>query len=198
MIKKITFLILACSISPALFAQPDEKKDYRNFPLIVSLQFHSLAMPFRDIRTNFRNIGIGLGTEVSINGTQHWVQQINAVWYRNKAVGNGLFFYSQMAWRPTIASNIYTELKGGAGYLLSFRPVESYQQVNGIWQSAGHKGKGMLTIPLGISVGYNNYSSQSIISPFISYQFLLVTKYNTSIPLVPETLVQIGSRIHLN
>lgn len=184
-----------CHLTFPVLAQSDAH-DYTNFPLVVSIQFHCLSLPFRDLKSNFSNIGIGLGTEVSYNGKQNFVQQLSMVWYHNKAVGNGLFFYSQAAWRPTIASDFYSEVKAGAGYLISFRPAISYKQVNGNWVSAGHHPKGMLTLPVGISVGNNVYTSGANYSPFVSYQLLITTGYNKSVPIVPETLLQIGTRIH--
>jgi hypothetical protein len=194
--SKLLGMLLCCSLTFPLLGQSDSR-DYRNFPLVVTLQFHCFSLPFRDIKSNFSNVGIGLGTEVSFNGKQNFVQQVNAVWYHNKRMGNGLLFYTQTAWRPTVGSDVFTEVKAGAGYLYSFRPVESYKVANGNWVSAGHQGKGMLTVPIGVSVGHNGYSTGTYISPFVSYQFLLVSGYNKSIPVVPETLLQVGTRVHL-
>ena len=195
--SKIVTTLLALCLTGPLFAQTDTQKDYRNFPIIVMVQFHNLSMPFKDMKSNLSNIGFGLGTELSYNGKSNWVQQFSATWHHNKTVGNGVLLYSQAAWRPNITSGVYTELKAGAGYMYAFRPVESYKQNNGAWESMGNKGKGMFTLPVGISVGYQSQTSKTYISPFITYQFLLISGYNQSIPLVPETLIQVGSRIHL-
>lgn len=195
---KIGTTLLALCLVGSLLAQTDTQKDYRNFPIIVMVQFHNLSMPFKDMKSNFSNIGLGFGTELSYNGKSNWVQQVSATWHHNKTVGNGIMLYSQAAWRPTISSGVYTELKAGAGYMYAFRPVESYKQDNGVWEATGNKGKGMFTLPVGISVGYQSYSDKTYVSPFISYQFLLISGYNQSIPLVPETLIQVGSRIHFS
>jgi hypothetical protein len=196
--KKIFCAAICTLLSLDLPAQPKGEKTYTQFPLILTIQFHSLALPFQQMKSNFSNAGIGVGTELSYNGKQSFVQQVSALWYRNRTVGNGLFFYTQPVWRPTLHSNLYTEIKGGIGYLIAYRPVESFRQVNGTWESAGHKGKGMLAIPIGISFGYNTQFSQMSLSPFISYQLMIVSGYNKSIPVVPETLIQIGSRFHFS
>ena len=195
---KIAATLIGLFATSLLHAQSDGQSGYRNFPIIVMVQFHNLSMPFKDLKSNFSNIGFGLGTELSYNGKSNWVQQISATWHHNKTVGNGILIYSQAAWRPTISNGVYNEVKAGAGYLYSFRPVTSYQQSNGSWESVGHKGKSMFTLPIGISLGYQSYSEKTYISPFISYQFLLISGYNQSIPLVPETLIQVGSRIHFS
>lgn len=196
--KSYVILFLACCLVIPAMAQTDSGKIYRNFPIIATIQFHSLALPFRDLKTNFSNVGFGLGTEVSLNGKHNWTQQVNMVWYRNQAAGNGLLFYTQTAWRPTIISPVYTEVKAGVGYLVAFRPVESYKQENGKWVSVDHKGKGLFTVPIGISIGYNKFSPNTYFSPFATYQLLLISGYNKSIPIVPQTLLQVGSRIHFN
>jgi hypothetical protein len=192
--KKILLaLALMLSYPGFLFAQGDHPKTYTNFPLIITLQFHAFALPGRDLKSNFRNPGIGIGTEFSYNGKPDFVQQINVVWYRNKNIGNGFLFYTQPVWRPILNGNVYAEVKAGVGYLVARRPIDSFKQVNGTWLDVGRKGKGMLAVPLGISLGYN---SSNDFSSFLSYQFMVIKNYNKSIPLVPETLIQVGSRIH--
>ncbi|MBQ4819876.1 hypothetical protein [Aquimarina sp. MMG016] len=193
---KFVIIGLLCSTLHTGYTQGDSGVNYRDFPLIITLQFHSFSMPFKNIKSNFSNIGIGIGTEVSYNRKSRGVQQFHLIWYRNATMGNGLLAYSQATWRPSLGSNVYTELKLGAGYLLSKRPTESFKQKNGEWVSVGKKGKGMFTIPLGLSVGYENELEQTHVSPFASYQFLVLTDYNKSIPVVPQTLIQLGNRIH--
>jgi hypothetical protein len=196
--KSIFLVMVACCCGTmATNAQTKNTKVYRNFPLIITLQFHSIASPLKDLGSNCSHIGIGLGTEISLNGKHNWAQQFQASWYPNREAGGGLLFYTQTAWRPTIVSHIYTEIKAGVGYTYSFRPVESYKMQDGVWASAGHAGKWLLTLPVGISLGYNNYSSHTYVSPFISYQVLATGFYNRSIPLITNTLIQTGARIHL-
>src|SRR5215203_7051102 len=149
-ILKLCLCFLLCSHSNA---QSKGAESYRNFPLIVTIQFHSLSLPFKDLKSHFSNVGIGIGTEVSHNGRQNWVQQLSVAWNRNKTVGNGLFLSTQTVWRPTIVDNFYTELKVGIGYYYSFRPTESFKPEKGSWIAVGRKGKGMLAIPAGLSIG---------------------------------------------
>jgi hypothetical protein len=195
--KKVA-LSLIISWMLCFYAAGQDKvgRPYRNFPVILSIQFHSLSLPFRNFSSKFSNVGIGLGTEVSFNGQQNWVQQFNFVWYRNKNIGNGLLLNTQTIWRPTIVDNFYSEVKAGVGYNYSFRPVESFKPTKGGWLPVGHKGKGMLALMAGVSAGYNNYSSTTYASPFVSYQFMVLKDYNKSIPIVPETLIQVGARVH--
>jgi len=194
--KKILFFCLSIFFLGILKAQKSEHAGHRNFPVIVSLQFHSISMPFKNFGSNFSNIGIGLGTEVSYNGRQNWVQQFMLSWRRNAPVGNSMLIYTQTIWRPAVVNNFYTELKAGIGYDYSYRPTRSFKQENGKWVSTGHRGKGMLAIPIGVGAGYNKYSSETYFSPFANYQLVILKNYNKSIPLVPETILETGTRIH--
>jgi hypothetical protein len=191
----LAFFLFSCTALP-IKAQDKLHTNYRNFPLVVSLQFHALSMPFKDLKTNFSNVGIGLGTEIALGSTHDWSQQFNLIYYRNKNAGNGIGFYTQSSWRPTIAWHIYTEAKIGFGAMYSFRPVESYKQINGEWTSVGHRGKWMPVLPVGISLGYNKFSKNTYVAPFISYQLMIMGNYNKVLPAVPNTFIQIGSRIH--
>lgn len=154
-------------------------------------------MPFKHLGSNFSNVGFGLGTEVSYNGRQDWVQQFMVAWHRNAPAGNSLMVYTQAVWRSDLVDYFFTEFKAGLGYSYSFRPVRSYRQKDGEWVSAGRSGKGMLALPLGIGAGYNKFSGETYFSPFAGYQLLLLKDYSKSIPLVPQTIIEAGTRIHI-
>lgn len=192
------FLLSFCSLLliTAATAQHEPPKTFRNFPLVVSLQFHSLSFPFKHLRENFKNVGIGIGSEIALGSGPHWAQEFNLVCYRNRAAGNGLGIYTQSAWRPGIAGNFYGAIKLGVGCLYSFRPVQSYQLKEGKWIPAGHRGKWLPVIPVAIGAGLQPYSANTYAAPFINYQLLLLAKYNNVIPVLPNTLIQVGSAIH--
>jgi hypothetical protein len=190
----IGFVLLCMLFQSNLHAQSESVSADYNFPFIVTLQFHGFTVPFKNLNSNIRNVGIGIGTEVSLNDTHTWIQQVHAIWYRNKSIGNGLLFYSQNVWRPSYEET-FAEVKLGAGYLYSFRPTPSFKSVNGQWTSVGKKGKGMLAVPLGVSIGSYSAVATTSLAPFVSYQFMVIKGYNTSIPIVPQTLLQAGALI---
>jgi hypothetical protein len=179
-------------------AQINPEKNYRNFPVVLSVQFHSLAFPLKDVKTNFKNLGLGIGTEIALGNSHNWAQQFQILWYKNKQAGNGILIYTQSSWRPTFISYTYTELKVGLGLTYNFRPVESFQQNNGEWHSAGQKGKWLFTVPVGVSLGYNKYAQKTYVAPFASYQILFNANYAKGVPVITNSLVQIGTRIHLS
>ena len=192
----IITIFLCFLVILGLRAQGSDQGNHRNFPLIISIEFHSLSLPFKNKKPLFANMGIGLGTEVSHNGNRNWVQQFKVTWYGNKTVGGGILFHTQAVWRPTLFSSAFSEIKLGAGYLYAKRPSTAYKPAENGWEKRGKKGKGMFILPIGIGAGYDNFDTDTYISPFIGYQFLLATKYNQDVPLVPFTLMEAGARIH--
>ncbi|MFD2203228.1 hypothetical protein [Shivajiella indica] len=191
------FLLFLFSIHVSK-GQTESRSDYRNFPIVLSIQFHSLSMPFKDFKSNFKNMGFGIGTEVSLNGSLDWVQQFDLIWIKNKGIGNSFLFSSQAAWRPMISNGIYTEIKFGLGYMLSRHPSPSWKQKDGKWAPSEKQRKGMIALPVGIGLGYYKYSPNMFVSPFAGYQVMLLSKYNQTLPVVPQTLIQGGFRLHPN
>ena len=195
--QHVPWLLLFITFTQITSAQTKVDKTYRNFPLVFTVQFHALSYPLKDLKSNFKNVGFGIGTEIALGSGHAWAQQFQLSWYNNKNAGDGILLYTQSAWRPTLVSSIYAELKAGFGYSYSFRPTESYQQKDAVWSSAGHKGKGMFTVPVGISLGYNKFSKHTYIAPFATYQVLLSTSYNKDVPVITSSVFQLGARIHL-
>lgn len=103
---------------------------------------------------------------------------------------------TQVAWRPYLISNSYGEIKAGLGYQIAFRPTQSFIENNGKWTSVGKKGKGMLAVLAGLSLGYHEFSEEVYLSPFVSYQVIFLKDYSKSIPFMSESLIQAGVGIH--
>lgn len=193
---KTTFILLMLLVGsiPELNGQNDGRS-HQNFPLVISLEFHALSLPFKNLKSNLSNIGIGIGTELYYGNNPATAQRFSITWYRNKAVGNGLFLYSQFIWRPRLVNDAFGEMKAGLGYLISQRPAPSYAQKNGEWVSVGKKGNAMWTVPIGLGLGSYHQLDDRQLASYLSYQFLAVTNFSQSIPVIPETLLQVGTII---
>lgn len=197
--KKMGLFIVLVLVTHLLQAQKGTGRlyQYRNFPLVVGVQFHSISMPFKHLKDNFANVGFTLGTELALGSKHNWAQTFQIGWYHNKSAGNGFTAYTQSVYRPYLLGNSFAEVKAGIGWMHSAHPVNSLKFVNGSWVMQGKTGKGMLMLPIGVSLGYNAYSHGTYVAPFISYQVFLAGKYNRTIPVMLNTVIQAGTRIHL-
>lgn len=195
---KLIWAVMICStLSIAQCFGQEASKLNQHLPILISIQFHSLAVPFHHLKSNFRNVGVSIGTEVDYGKSSDMHQQISLVWYHNKAVGNGLMLHSQAVWRPYI-EDAFGELKAGIGYNLSRRPVESFQFKNGEWTSVGKRGKGLLVIPVGLGAGFTQEGQNYTETYFMNYQIMAVNGYNRTIPILTETLIQFGTSLKKN
>ena len=161
---------------------------------MVSVQFHSLALPFQDVKSVFSNVGIALGTEYMYNRRGNLIQSFQAGYYRNRYAGDGLFVFTQAGYRPHFGP-VYAEMKAGVGWNYTFHPNRTVKLENGQWVTSSRTGKGLLMVPLGISIGYDEKAQ---VSPFVGYQFFAVASYNPSVPVMPNQLLQAGARIRFN
>lgn len=195
--KSIHVLLLILFLVPVgVRAQnhPEPVGGYRNFPLVIGVQFQNFALPFKDWKSNFTHIGFFVGTEVSLNGKHTWVQQFQAGYYLNREMGNGFFVLSQSVYRPAVFNPFYPEVKAGIGWLRVGHPTDAYAFQNGKWKKTAG-GKSQLIVPVGVSAGYHFDQAESSVSPFISYQIMPALFYNEVIPLNFYTLIQAGSRV---
>lgn len=165
-----------------------------NWPLTVSIQFHNVGMPLRDLGSAFSNIGFSVGTEFAYNQNGNLLQGVQVGYSRNKAVGDAIFLYTQGIYRPAIGP-VFTELKAGVGIMEGFRPTEVFVQTDGNWQPVRHSGKPMLMVPLGVSVGYFGSHRYPAVVPSITYQLVPIRGYNPGVPVVPHQFIQLNSRI---
>ena len=198
--KKTVFIFiwLAGLYTSVSQAQSNARKslpaERTSWPLLVSVQFHSLALPFQDIRRVSSNVGIALGTEFRYNERGNLIQSFQTGYYRNRYAGDGLFIFTQAGYRPHVGS-VYADVKAGLGWHYTFHPNTTLTLNEGQWQTAGRTGKGLLMLPLGLSIGYDG---PSMVSPFVGYHFFVLAGYNPSVPVVPNQLLQAGARIRFN
>lgn len=168
----------------------------RKWPLTVAIQLHTVAMPLNDVRTTWSNAGLGLGTEYVYNRRGNLIQLFQAGYYHNRYAGDGLFAHTQFGYRPHIGPFV-GEFKGGLGWLYAFNAQPTQVWRNGEWQTTARSGKSMAMVPVGVSLGYENCRRRVSLVPFVGYQFMMAVGYNPGVPVVPNQLFQLGSRIYL-
>lgn len=189
--RYIVIALLVWGLSSPISAQ-EVFQERGNFPITLSIQFQSFGLPFKNLKHNFKNLGIGLGTEFKWGGQGATVQQFKLVRYFNQTMGNGWLASTHFAWRPIPEEVFQPEINLGLAWHYVSRPSTSYIQKGGSWISQGKKGKGMLSVPIGLGLGY--LAEESAWNPYINYQLLLSAGYSETIPVVPYNFMEIGFR----
>ena len=192
-------LIILFFISFKAFSQQSETTDpfLIKLPFIVSVNFQTIATPFHNIKNNFRNPGIKIGTEMTYNKKRSILQSFNIGYYRNRLNGDGLYINSEFIYRPKIVKPIRLEIKLGPGLADTFLPTQPYEpDGNGNWYKATNYGKLALQVHGGLGIWYQSIAVNKMkISPFLQYEIVGIIAYNKSIPVLPTTMINIGCRI---
>jgi hypothetical protein len=167
-------------------------------PIIVSVNFQTIATPFHNLNNNFRNCGIKIGTEIAYNKNGNLLQSFNIGYYRNRLNGDGLYVNSEFIYRPKIYKPIHIEIKLGPGVADVFLPTQPYEpDGNGNWHKASNYGKLALQVHGSLGIWYQSIAINKIrLSPFIQYEIVGIISYNKSIPVLPTTAINIGCRIN--
>ena len=188
--KQVLFICgLSFFLTIYIFGQ-EIKPASRTWEISISVQFHALSTPFKHFKNNLKNLGLGLHVRTPYAGDGLWAQKFSTIWYRNQAVGNGVVFSTQASYRTGRNNQLWGEINMGLGYAVVFRPSDSFIWKNKTWQPTGKKGKGMLTLPLGVNMGRRVSDN---FSPYIGYEFAILNGYNESIPIMPMRFLSVGN-----
>jgi hypothetical protein len=172
---------------------PDSAK--RKLPLVLGIQFHTLALPFSDLRSLPDDAGVRAGTEVSLNKRGTLLHAASLSWYHSANTGDALAVLAQAVYRPQIYRKLYAEIRAGAGLMQAFYPSEAYSVRNGAWSPEGRTGKLMAVLPFGAGAGLNGSARRFSFSPFLSYEIQAALNYNRTLPAVPHGVLIFGSKI---
>ena len=194
---RLLFVIMIGIICHPIHAQEVSPPPLPNFPIILSFHFSGVAMPFKDLKSLFSNIGVGIGTSRNWGNQSRFFQTIELRWWHNKAMGNRWLLDTELHWNPKLRNTIHGDLHLGVGYLWAKRPVKSYQPMNGTWVERRKKGKGMVAVPMGIGLRRLNASPAAFRAWGINYTIVWGLNFNPSIPILPEHLLVFDSTIDL-
>jgi hypothetical protein len=195
--KILTFVLLYSLIFFTTKAQDKQESVFNKFGFEIGAQFHSIALPFSDLKSNFSNPGISAAYEIALNKNKNLIFQTNSSFIFNKNLGNNFQLYPEIIFRPHFFKVMFTELKLGIGWQINFNPANTYEFNNGQWTKTSSS-KSQLIVPIGASVGFETKIFNKNISPFVSYQTIPALFYDATIPLNFYSVINIGFIHHFN
>ncbi|HEV8515213.1 MAG TPA: hypothetical protein VGQ59_18150 [Cyclobacteriaceae bacterium] len=176
------------------------KKEIKK-PLSMTISFfnHSISMPFHKIFAQPIHPGIQVGVEGRYfeNNRSKLFQTLNAGMFYNNYNGKGFYLNSEFAYRYTSKSGIFAETLLGIGYLRTYHPTDIYELNNsGTYQKVNDKGFSSPIVSFAFGLGYA-FKSSSLFSfaPFIRYESIIQTHYNSDLEVLPQSAFHIGLRI---
>lgn len=197
--KRLPFVLFMLAGLP-LFLKAQSPQDAHakmKFPIIASVHFQNLSVPFADIKSHFSHPGFSVGTEMSLNTRKTLFQQLHAGATLNRELGNHFFVQTQFTYRQGFLKTLYAEARAGLGWQRSYHPVEALRFEGGQWISTAG-GRSQVTMPFSLSFGYRgDKENPNTVQPFVGYQLVPALFYNAVIPLNFYTMFHAGVRVQL-
>jgi hypothetical protein len=181
---------------------PVSKNKKQDKPLSANLSFfnHSISVPFHKMINKSLHPGVQAGIERRYFETHKskLFQTLNLGMFYNEYNGTGFYLNTELAYRYTSKYNIYAETMAGFGYLRIYHPVDIYQLTSmGTYEKVRDKGFSSPIISFAFGLGYAIKSSSAYsFAPFIRYECLIQTHYNSDMNVLPHAALHIG--VHIN
>jgi len=199
-VSNFSLLAQDSKINDSIKSLHADKKEIKK-PLSMTISFfnHSISMPFHKIFAQPIHPGIQVGIEGRYIETDRskLFQTLNAGMFYNNYNGKGFYLNSEFAYRYTSKPGIFAETLLGIGYLRTYHPTDIYELNNsGTYQKVNDKGFSSPIVSFAFGLGYA-FKSSSLFSfaPFIRYESIIQTHYNSDLEVLPQSAFHIGLRI---
>jgi hypothetical protein len=171
----------------------------------AALGAHSVGFPFQNLLAGRGFALSSLGLEIRLNKSlKHSLfLASNTAIIKNSTIGNTVLFGSDLGYRFTSKSGVYSSLALGLGALWQSHTRETYRYDadSDIFLSANDKGKFASQVGGSIALGYDfSRKHGKRYAVFLKNQFFIQSPYFDvkAFPVMPQNIVQIGLNVKLN
>lgn len=193
---KYWVLLFIISIVIPVSAENDERR--QPWQLVVSTGIHSYYAPVENLKWSRSDFAASMGLNKLLGQKQLFAVGIQGQFSQYEFQGDAIGLQLMGQFTPTILRRIELGVGTGAGYRFSFYQSKPLKW-NGTDWVEGRSYKGIIQMPVQISVGYRSIRMGSCnIRPFAAYQFQALFKYNPDLSPLPDSNLMVGLKIHFN
>lgn len=192
--KLIGLVVGLCSlIAIQGFSQSPSRLNYN-----IKFSMQGYNLPLKQLMDNFKNPGIALGIAYGYDVGHSTSQSLNIGWLNHAEHGNAIYLSTQFHYRPSIGK-IKPGIGLGVGRIIYFNNSNPlYDMVGARWEKSRSQSEGRWIAPLTADVGYQlDLGKYYQVTPFIGYEIIPTIKYNNAFPVLPSSLLTVGSRFNL-
>lgn len=164
----------------------------------LSIDFQGFDLPLSKLKNYSNNPGFSVGLLYDWNQKKSLQQILRLGALSNRYHGNTWYAYSalQRNFFPSKAISLAPNI--GLGYMIAGTGISAYQQnADGLWGKTS-AGKGLMFATVGASLSVTAVTTQRLtLQPFIAYQLPVMIGYNPQLPVLPFSLISIGSTIKI-
>lgn len=199
--KRIVFSLAAIFFFNCAIAQIQESKTshlLNRLTFDVKLVLQGFSLPVSGIKAYWHSKGASLGVAYDWNhrGSLQQILTVGSLFSRYH--GNTQFISTAFQFNPLHGKHIIAGISLGAGYMYTGTSKGGWlQESNGEWKNTSNK-LGLLYVPASVQVGVKTYENDKfIVTPTLSYQLNAVLNYSPPMPVLPQSLFAIGSKIKI-
>jgi hypothetical protein len=168
-------------------------QESRSRPLSISV--FTMATQFPGGKIIPFHPGLELGTEFRYNQSDknQWLQTIKCGGYYHKYSQTALQLYSEVNYRRKIFQKLSGDAKLGAGYLLAFPNLQTFELKDGKYEKKKFSGRSQFMISVALGLRYLLSESKNGPQLFMNMQVFLQAPFIKSyVPVLPNTVYHVG------
>jgi hypothetical protein len=159
---------------------------------------HSFYAPVENLKWENPAFAISAGVNRLFGAKQNFSLGLQAEFAVNEIQGNATSLQLLGQFTPVLFKKLELGIGTGAGYRFSGYPSATFKWNEKTWED-GKKFKGIVQIPIQLSVGFRSiqFSSFGII-PFVAYEMKAMFGYNPDFDPLPDSSIMFGFKFQFN
>jgi hypothetical protein len=194
----LKYWVLLFILSMAISASAESNKSRHPWQLVVSTGIHSYYAPVENLKWGQADFAASLGLNKLLGQKQQFAVGIQGQFSQYEFQGDAIGLQLLGQFTPAIFRRIELGVGTGAGYRFSFYRLKPLKW-NGTEWVDGKSYKGIIQVPVQISVGYRSIRFGSCnIRPFAAYQLQVLFGYSPDLSPLPDSNLMVGLKIHFS
>lgn len=194
----LKYWVLLFFLSMAISASAESNKSRQPWQLVVSTGIHSYYAPVENLKWGQADFAASLGLNKLLGQKQQFAVGIQGQFSQYEFQGDAIGLQLLGQFTPAIFRRIELGIGTGAGYRFSFYRSKPLKW-NGTDWVEGQSYKGIIQVPVQVSVGYRSIRFGSCnIRPFAAYQLQALFGYSPDLSPLPDSNLMVGLKIHFS
>ena len=161
----------------------------------VAAGLHAIYAPIKDLKWRRPELLTTVGVGKPLGAKQAFNVSLFLGYARNNYHGDAVYLQLLGQYTPLIAGKIEPGVGIGFGYRLALYPSQPLAWNGNQWK-AGRPYKGVLQVPVQLSLGYRSIHLQSYeVRPYVAYQLQTLFKYNHDFSPLPVSAGLLGIKV---
>jgi len=174
------------------------KAEKNQWQYTISSGVHSFYAPVENLKWDNSAFAVSAGVNRLFGSKQIFSLGLQADFAANEIQGNATSLQLLGQITPVLFERIEMGFGTGAGYRFSGYPSDPLKWNGTSWEN-GKKFKGIVQIPVQLSVGFRSIEVSNLeIIPFVAYQMKAMFGYNPDFDPLPDSQIMFGFKFMFN